>query len=264
MNTMKNTNSNSNTNSNTTNRTELRAFRTYGLTGQDIKIRSKGESSEYNPWGTNQVPVKITGEYPNFLTATVLPHKNPVTGRMSGSYPITIHKHDIILQEVVPEYGDRIDYGDGTGKVDWIQTMSDLRKAVSEATGVKETENMINPARWMITEVENSITSCTMRGIVVEIFPSGFIAASFGYREEVFRIEELTDDYRDRYTRKHYRAEYFTDLPWEIRLLLEAEDRLGIRVLIDESDYDEDDADEDLHESENEDRVETVKKLFGL
>ena len=260
----KNASKNASKNNSSNERTELTSFRTYGLTGQTIKIRSKGQAIEDSPWGSHQVPVKITGEYPNFLTATVIPHMSPETGRKSGSYPITIHKHDIILQEIVPEYGDRIDYGDGTDKVIWIRNVSDLRKAVDEATGVSETKNMVSPARWMITEVENSITSCTLYGITVEIFPSGFIAASFGYREEVFRIEELTDDYRDRYTRKHYRAEYFTDLPWEIRLLLEAEDRLGIRVLIDESDYDEDDVDEDLNESENEDRVETVKKLFGL
>ena len=253
---------------NATNRTnprnDLRAFRTYGLTGQIIKIRSKEMNPEYNPCGARQVPVKITGEYPNFLTATVLPHENPVTGRTSGTYPITIHKHDIILQEIVPEYGDRIDYGDGTAKVEWIVTVRDLRKAVREATGVKETRNMVNPARWMITEVENNITSCMLRGIVVEVFPSGFIAASFGARESVFRIEELTDDYRDRYTHRHYRAELFSDLPWEIRLLLEAEDRLGLRVLIDEEELGDDDSDEEQHETVTKDRVETVKKLFGL
>ena len=247
-----------------TNRTDLRAFRTYDLTGQTIKIRSKEENPEYNPWGSRQVPVKITGEYPNFLTGTVLPHKNHVTGRMSGAYPVSIHKHDIILQEIVPEYGDRIDYGDGTAKVEWIVTVSDLRKTVRKATGVKETRSMVNPARWMITEVENSITSCMLRGIVVEVFPSGFIAASFGARESVFRIEELTDDYRDRYTHKHYRAEMFSDLPWEIRLLLEAEDRLGLRVLIEEEELSDGDSDEEQHETVIKDRVETVKKLFGL
>jgi len=169
---------------------------------------------------------------------------------MSGSYPVTIHKHDIILQEIVPEYGDRFDYGDGTAMVEWIVTVSDLRKAVAEASGVKETGSMASPARWQITEVENSITSTRKRGIEVEIFPSGYVAASFGARESVFRIEELTDDYRDRYSRRRYKAEYFATLPWEVRLLLEAEDRLGIRVLIDEDGPDAD-------------RVETVRKMFG-
>ena len=49
------------------------------------------------PFGEQKVPVRITGDYPSFLTAVVLPHKNPEGFRPSVPYPITIDKHELRL-----------------------------------------------------------------------------------------------------------------------------------------------------------------------
>ena len=229
---------------------DLHAFKHYGLTGQTIKVRAREDSQNYSLWGDKQVPVKITGEYPNFLCGTVLPHMDSRSGKESLPYPITIHKHDIILLEVIPEYGDRMDYGDRLDGAVGIDTLAELVEAVHQAVVVKETERMTEPRRWQLTSIENAVTSCRKAGITVEVFPRGFVAASCGYKEIVFRLEDCLGNFRDR-DRRNYEADYFTALPWQVRLLLEAEDRLRVYALMN-----------DDNTTDEKSRVKVVRKMY--
>ena len=229
---------------------DIHAFKHYGLTGQTIKVRAREDSQNYSLWGDKQVPVKITGEYPNFLCGTVLPHMDSRSGKESLPYPITIHKHDIILLEVIPEYGNRLDYGDRLDGAVGIGTLSELIEAVHQAVVVKETERMTEPRRWQLTSIENAVTSCRKAGITVEVFPHGFVAATCGYKETVFQLEDCLGSFRDR-DRRNYDAGYFTALPWQVRLLLEAEDRLGVYALMN-----------DDNPTDEKSRVKVVRKMF--
>ena len=78
----------------------------YGLVGKTIKVKyRKGDSDAY-PWQGQAVPVLITGEYDNFLTGVVLPHRAPHGYELSYPYPITIDKHDIQIGEMIVNGGD--------------------------------------------------------------------------------------------------------------------------------------------------------------
>ncbi|MBQ6408609.1 MAG: hypothetical protein IJJ64_11300 [Butyrivibrio sp.] len=79
----------------------MKKFKHYGLTGQTVKVKLKKGNSEAYPWQGQAVPVLITGEYENFLSGTVLPHQAPKGFRPSKPYPITIHKHDILIGEMI-------------------------------------------------------------------------------------------------------------------------------------------------------------------
>lgn len=65
------------------------------------------------------------------------------------------------------------------------------------------------------------------------VYPSGYIAARLGRNRTVFHIDSC-GDYQYRVGRKipgdgtphEFDAEYFLDKRWEIRVLMEAEDRL--------------------------------------
>ena len=71
-------------------------FKTYGLTGQTVKIKLVDKSlKEAYPWNDTEVPVKITAEYPKFLVGTVLPHMNHKGFGNSRPYTVTIPKFDI-------------------------------------------------------------------------------------------------------------------------------------------------------------------------
>ena len=216
----------------------MHSYKDYGLTGKLIKVRARKGSANYYLWGDEQVPVKINAEYPNFLSGTVLPHMNHESGRVSQPYPITIHKHDIILLDVIPEYEGRPDFERNDYGYGQIRTLRDLRQAVPETCGVKA------PKRWQLTVDKNPVITCCKNGITVEVFENGFIAATCGYCDTVFRIEELRghaehlEEVVDKKTGliiqeaavHHYKAEYFMDLCWEIRTLIEADNRLGIRA----------------------------------
>ena len=61
-----------------------------------ILIRTEDEHRAY-PFREIKVPIRITGDYPAFLTAVALPHKNPEGFAPSLPYPITIDKHELRL-----------------------------------------------------------------------------------------------------------------------------------------------------------------------
>ena len=61
-----------------------------------ILIRTEVEHRAY-PFREIKVPIRITGDYPTFLTAVVLSHKNPEGFAPSLPYPITIDKHELRL-----------------------------------------------------------------------------------------------------------------------------------------------------------------------
>ncbi len=77
-------------------------FKHYGLTGETVKVRRKrlGETKE-EPWAYAEQNMKIEAEYPCFLVATVLPHKNPQGFALSKPYTVSIHKHDIQCGDVL-------------------------------------------------------------------------------------------------------------------------------------------------------------------
>ncbi len=79
----------------------MKKFKHYGLTGKTVKVKLKKGHSEAYPWQGKAVPVLITGEYDNFLSGTVLPHYAPHGFGLSKPYPITIHKHDILIGEMI-------------------------------------------------------------------------------------------------------------------------------------------------------------------
>ena len=198
----------------------MHAFPFYGLTGQTIKVRAREDSTHYFTWGSAQIPVLVTGEYPDFMTGTVLPHINPVTGKESHPYPVTIHKHDIITLDIIPEYdipgiGKRIDYEAGRK----IGTLRELMETV------QENDKAEIPGRWQMTSVMNPVATAGKGGLVVEVFPNGFIAAACGDLETVFRIENCRGGVGQ------YDEDYFMDIRWEVRVFIEAEDQLGIKIL---------------------------------
>lgn len=80
-------------------------YKNYGLVGKTIKVKFKKGDSDAYPWQGQSVPVLITGEYPNFLVGTVLPHMAPHGFGLSHPYPITIHKHDIQIGEMILDGG---------------------------------------------------------------------------------------------------------------------------------------------------------------
>ncbi|MCC8066426.1 MAG: hypothetical protein LIO94_04915 [Clostridiales bacterium] len=82
-------------------------YKHYGLTGQTVKVRRKklGET-DAEPWAYGEQDMKIEGEYEHFLTATVLPHKNPSGTGISKPYPVTIHKFDIQCGDILINGGE--------------------------------------------------------------------------------------------------------------------------------------------------------------
>lgn len=80
-------------------------IKNYGLTGEAVNVKLKSGDSDRYPWQGQTVPVLITGEYPNFLTGVVLPHRAPHGFGLSYPYPITIDKHDIQIGEMIVNGG---------------------------------------------------------------------------------------------------------------------------------------------------------------
>ena len=76
-------------------------FKHYGLTGQTVKVEIKSGKSPAHPWGYAEQDMKIIMETPYFLTALVLPHRNPEGFGLSHLYVTTLHKHDIQIGEII-------------------------------------------------------------------------------------------------------------------------------------------------------------------
>lgn len=81
-------------------------YKTYGLTGETVMVRFKGGDSDVYPWQNREVPVLVVNEYETFLTVTVLPHRAPKGYGLSKPYPRTIHKHDILIGELIINGGE--------------------------------------------------------------------------------------------------------------------------------------------------------------
>jgi hypothetical protein len=76
-------------------------YRNYGLTGKTVKVKFTGRDADAYPWQGQTIPVRITGEYENFLVGEVLPHISPNGFGLSEPYPITIDKHDVQVGEMI-------------------------------------------------------------------------------------------------------------------------------------------------------------------
>lgn len=76
-------------------------YKNYGLTGETVNVYFTDKDSDPYPWQGQTVPVRITGEYENYLVGEVLPHYAPNALGLSKPYPITICKHDIQIGEMI-------------------------------------------------------------------------------------------------------------------------------------------------------------------
>lgn len=76
-------------------------FKYYGLAGQTVKVKRKSGESPACPWGYAEQKMKVMMETPYFITALVLPHRNPRSSGLSHLYVTTLHKHDIQIGEII-------------------------------------------------------------------------------------------------------------------------------------------------------------------
>lgn len=109
-------------------------------------------------------------------------------------------------------------------------TLRELRSRLPSTIGTntpgwKEVEKNRNP---LVTYDDGQLR--------MAVYPSGFITAHSGRHHTVFRIEDC-GEYDYRFCKKipgdctphHFDADYFLDQRWELRVLMEAEDRLECR-----------------------------------
>ena len=108
-------------------------------------------------------------------------------------------------------------------------TLGELKRMVCPTTGVKP------PRIKQLEETEAPVATYQDRGLRIAVFPSGFITAHSGRNHTVFRIEDCGEytyhfakHYRRRFdaTQHYFDANYFEKQRWELRVLMEAEDRL--------------------------------------
>lgn len=112
---------------------------------------------------------------------------------------------------------------------DHYMTLGELKTMVRPTTGAKL------PRIKQLETTEVPVATYQDRGLRIAVFPSGFITAHSGKNHTIFRIEDCGEytyhfakHYRKRndVTQHHFDAEYFLNQRWEIRVLMEAEDRL--------------------------------------
>lgn len=108
-------------------------------------------------------------------------------------------------------------------------TLRELRSRVTTIPGQRKPS-------WKQAEAEEMPVATYRRaGLRIMVFPSGYITAHSGRNHTVFHISdcgaysyrfgsELAEDA----TRHDFDEDYFLDLRWEIRVLMEAEDRLEL------------------------------------
>lgn len=106
-------------------------------------------------------------------------------------------------------------------------TLRELRSRVNTIPGERKLS-------WkQIEAVEVPIAAYRSMGLRIMVFPSGYITAHSGRNHTVFHISDCgVYSYRfasklaEDATRHDFDEDYFLDLRWEIRVLMEAEDRL--------------------------------------
>lgn len=76
-----------------------KAFKTYNITGRNVKVKLNN-SCDASTWGSVWLPAKIIAEYPKFLIAEILEHRNPRGQGMSWPYRITLNKVDLYFKDV--------------------------------------------------------------------------------------------------------------------------------------------------------------------
>ena len=112
---------------------------------------------------------------------------------------------------------------------DHYMTLGELKSVVHPTTGVTA------PTIKQLEARETPIVTYRDRGIRIAVFPSGFVTAHLGRSQTIFRIEdcgEYTYRFAKRFpeahdaTKHHFDADYFLNQRWELRVLMEAEDRL--------------------------------------
>ena len=207
-----------------------RTERRRSLTGQTVQMIQKGNGS--NPWKGCLVPVQITGEYPTYLTGTVLPHNNPDGWGVSSPYQITIDKHSLLTGDVVIIFMDRVI---GQKRSDTM-TLRELKDSISD------TEGCAVPTAARLEASGDPVATLTLGTYSITVYRCGFAVGVSGRRKAVIRVDEC-GGYTYRFggsrggksggknsasneTPHHFDEEYFLDKPWPIRLMLAVDDQL--------------------------------------
>lgn len=123
-----------------------------------------------------------------------------------------------------------------------IVTLRELKNMISPTPGTDkqskpdkppEQIKLTKPTWREVEKKENPLVTYDDGCLRMAVFPSGFITAHSGRNHTIFRIEDC-GAYAYRFCKRipgdssshHLNAEYFQDQRWEIRVLMEAEDRL--------------------------------------
>ena len=105
-----------------------------------------------------------------------------------------------------------------------------LRELLAQCVSVPSEEK---PTWKKIETKETALATFDDGQLRMNVFPSGYVTAHSGRNHTVFHISACRD-YVYRFEKRipgdtaphEFSAEYFMDLRWEIRVLMEAEDRL--------------------------------------